>query len=97
LGQSGWRGKVVIVAGDEDVPQVAGTAGLNGDECWEQGRSLESAGRLDEAVAAYREAVRRAPRNPLSHIRLGLALRGVGRDEEANQAFQRALELSTAG
>ena len=89
--------KVVSVAGDEDVPQVAGTTGLSGDECWAQGRSLERAGRVEEAVAVYREAVRRAPRNPLSHVRLGLALRGAGRDEEANRAFQQALDLSMAG
>lgn len=85
------------MAGDDESPQVAGTTGLSGDECWAQGRSLELAGRMEEAVAVYREAVRRAPRNPLSHVRLGLALRGVGRDEEANRAFRQALELSTGG
>lgn len=77
--------------------KAAGAAGPSGEECWVQGRSLELSGRLAEAVEAYREAVRQAPRNPLGLVRLGLALRSAGRDEEANQAFQQALDLSTAG
>ncbi len=68
-----------------------------GEECWVRGRSLELSGRLAEAVEAYREALRRAPRNPLGLVRLGLALRSAGRDEEANQAFQQALDVSMAG
>ncbi len=83
--------------GEDGEGTLRGTAGLSGEECWVQGRTLELSGRLAEAVEVYREAVRRGPRNPLGLVRLGLALRGAGRDEEANQAFQQALDLSMAG
>ena len=39
-----------------------------GEECWVRGRSLELSGRLAEAVEAYREALRRAPRAPSASI-----------------------------
>lgn len=56
--------------------------------------ALERDGRVGEALEAYLQAVRFDPHDPINHVRLGLVLRGVGRDEEANRAFQAALDLA---
>ncbi len=55
--------------------------------------ALERDGLYGEAVAAYREAVKLDPVDASAHVRLGVALRGAGDDEEANRAFQAALTL----
>ena len=56
--------------------------------------ALERDGRVGEALEAYLQAVRFDPHDPIHRVRLGLVLRGVGRDEEANLAFQAALDLA---
>lgn len=53
--------------------------------------ALEFRGRYGEAVAAYHEALRCDPEDADALIRLGVLLRELGRDEEANQAFEAAL------
>jgi tetratricopeptide (TPR) repeat protein len=58
--------------------------------------SLEARGRSEEAVHAYRETLRCDPESADAQLRLGLLLRELGRDEEANQAFAAALELRSA-
>jgi Flp pilus assembly protein TadD len=55
---------------------------------------LERAGRYAEAVAAYRESLRNDPDDVRVHVRLGLLLRGLGRDDEANHVFAAALALT---
>jgi tetratricopeptide (TPR) repeat protein len=49
--------------------------------------------RLDEAIAAYREAVRLQPDQAKYHYDLGVALHGKGRLEEAIGAFRKAIEI----
>jgi Flp pilus assembly protein TadD len=56
---------------------------------------LERDGLYGEAVEAYREAARLDPADASAHVRLGVALRGTGQDEEANRAFHAALTLQT--
>jgi tetratricopeptide (TPR) repeat protein len=58
--------------------------------------ALEARGRSEEAVRAYRETLRCDPENADAQLRLGLLLRELGRDEEANQAFAAALRLRSA-
>lgn len=58
---------------------------------------FESQGRCSEAVACYREAIRNDPMHVRALLRLGLVLRDLGRDEEANAAFATALRLHSAG
>lgn len=57
---------------------------------------LEKEHRLAEAVEAYREAVRREPEDLDIRMRLALVLRAVGRDGEANAAFEEAHRLCLA-
>lgn len=55
---------------------------------------LEKKGRYVDAVDEYREAVRLEPADADAFIRLGLLLRELGRDDEANKAFQSALAVN---
>src|SRR5262245_47933545 len=59
--------------------------------------ALEACGRYEEAVDAYRETLRCDPDNADAQRRLGLLLRELGRDEEANQAFAAAQRLHSGG
>ncbi len=53
----------------------------------------QKAGAYDEALHAGSRAVALAPRNPLAHLTLGLALTWLNRHEEALTAFQEAAKL----
>ena len=54
---------------------------------------LERSGRYREAADAFGEAAKINPLNIDAQIHLGLVLREIGRDEEANHAFLQALDL----
>ena len=58
------------------------------------GEGLRHIGRTTEAVAAYRETIRRNPRMAAAHETLGLALRRVGQLEEAVESLRRAAALA---
>lgn len=61
-----------------------------------RGLALERAGQHVGAADAFGEAVRLDPNDPEAQTRLGLALRELGRDDEANRAFLAALRLREA-
>jgi len=49
--------------------------------------------RPEEAIVPLREAARLAPRDAEAHLALGIALSALGREAEANAAFDEALKL----
>ncbi len=58
--------------------------------------ALQRAGRYEEAGAASRRYLESVPGGPLSgsaHTNLGLALRGLGRDEEAEEEYREAIRV----
>ena len=57
------------------------------------GIALQAQGRLDQAVAAYRQAVALDPDLAEAHNNLGTALREQGRPDEAAACYRRAIEL----
>lgn len=61
-----------------------------------QGRKLETAGKLDEALAAYRKAEQKDPALFDAHIALGRALDVKGSYAEARKHLERAIELAPA-
>lgn len=79
------------MAGEPDSNEAAE---LEAQQWSARASALERDGRVSEALEAYLQAVRFDPHDPINHVRLGLVLRGVGRDEEANRAFQAALDLA---
>ena len=58
-----------------------------------RGQAFERDGRYSDAAAAYREAAQHNPSDVDAQVRLGVVLRMLGRDEEANEAFRAALVL----
>lgn len=62
-----------------------------------QALDFESRGRCSDAASSYREVIRKDPTHVRALLRLGLVLRDLGRDEEANAAFATALRLHSAG
>ena len=88
LGQLGqWdlvsRGLAKIV---EDKPDDASAR-------YDLGNALRLQGKLDEAIAAYREAIRLKPDDPFANITLSWALRSEGRFAESLAAMKRGHEL----
>src|SRR5262249_17584171 len=55
---------------------------------------LETAGRTDEAIAEYREAVRLAPTEPRGRLNLAAVLSGRGKIDEAIAEYREVLRLA---
>jgi protein O-GlcNAc transferase len=66
------------------------------NEANDQGLSLLQAGRLEEALAAFDQALARDPSLAAAWNNKGLALNGLGRLEEALAGFARAAQLAPA-
>jgi tetratricopeptide (TPR) repeat protein len=60
-----------------------------------QGRALAELGRLPEAIAAYREALKIDPADVWALNNLGNALRDSGHPREAMQAYRAAVEIDS--
>jgi len=65
-------------------------------EAIEQGLKLHQAGRLEEALVAFDQALARDPGFAAAWNNRGLALNGLGRLEEALASFARAAQLAPA-
>jgi protein O-GlcNAc transferase len=61
-----------------------------------QGNRAEDAGKLEEACALYREALRLAPQSARAHLNLGIALQALGDDGGAVARYKQALVLDPA-
>jgi Flp pilus assembly protein TadD len=61
--------------------------------CYNRALALEREGQYAQAAEAYRDAIRINPFDADAQVHLGLILRDLGRDEEANRAFLMALDL----
>ncbi len=57
-------------------------------------RSLKSSGRLDDAIAAYRDALRLKPDFSGAQNNLGVALRAAGELRESQAAFRAAIKIN---
>lgn len=61
-----------------------------------EGNRAEDAGKLHEACALYREAVKFAPQSARAHLNLGIALQALGDDAGAVAGYEQALALDAA-
>jgi predicted O-linked N-acetylglucosamine transferase (SPINDLY family) len=62
------------------------------DCCNNLGAFLKEQGRLDDAIAAYQQALARDPRYAAAHYNLGNAYRAKGEMAPAEESFRRALD-----
>ena len=61
-----------------------------------EGNRAEDAGKLHEACALYREAVKLAPQSARAHLNLGIALQALGDEAGAVAGYEKALALEPA-
>ena len=66
------------------------------DDLIAQGNRAEDAGKLHEACAIYREAVKLAPQSARAHLNLGIALAALGDEPGAVAAYEQALKHDAA-
>jgi predicted O-linked N-acetylglucosamine transferase (SPINDLY family) len=66
------------------------------DALIEQGNRAEDAGKLHEACALYRAAVKLAPQSARAHLNLGIALAALGDEAGAVAGYEQALALEAA-
>jgi DNA-binding transcriptional MerR regulator len=79
-----------------DSPAVVIDADPNpcsAERWWERGCDFEEAGKLPEAAAAYREALRSGGPNPLCCFNLGNILYALDQKGQAAERFRQAVEL----
>lgn len=74
-----------LAAGLKNCPQSPGLHLMSA-------QNLRKAGRLGEAIAAYRTSIRLRPNEPDAYLELGNLLIGQGREAEALEQFRGALE-----
>jgi Tfp pilus assembly protein PilF len=60
---------------------------------YNRGVALQEAGQLDQAIAAYREAIRLDPDLSMAHNNLGVALSDKGQLDEAMPLYRKAIQL----
>ncbi|HEX5093750.1 MAG TPA: tetratricopeptide repeat protein [Burkholderiales bacterium] len=75
----------------------AGTPGSPGEQAAsahiDRGNASREQGRLDDAIAGYRQALALAPDHAIAHLNLGSALLDQGRLDEAQASLRRAIVL----
>jgi tetratricopeptide (TPR) repeat protein len=67
----------------------------SGDEDFRRGLLLARQGRWKEAIAAYKESLRRHPCDAQTYLNLGFVYYELGYDREAQEAFEKASELQS--
>lgn len=60
------------------------------------GSYLSRAGKLNEALSCYNDAIRQFPSHPEAYCEAGYLLNKLGRPEESIQAYKKALEIDPA-
>ena len=58
-----------------------------------KGERLTAAGKVEESLAAYREAIAADPALASAHMALGVALSALGRNQEARRQFEQTVQL----
>ncbi|HVX15359.1 MAG TPA: tetratricopeptide repeat protein [Pirellulales bacterium] len=91
IADSGGQLHFDFVMGSPGEAEVVVLGGKTAEAWFEEGLELEDRERPAEAVAAYREAIRLAPDDPVLHFNLGNALLACHETDEAAEQFRRAV------
>lgn len=76
-----------------ELAERAVAAGGGAEACLTHARALDSLGKTEQAVVAYRQAVAAAPASTVALNNLGSLLERSGRLDEAAAVFRRALKI----
>lgn len=87
---------VIVALGSPLDARAAGPFERNHPEI-EAGTEAYDAQNFEEALARYDAAAKEKPSDPIVEYNRGLALHKLGRNDEAKQAFNRALDLDREG
>ena len=81
------RGRAPALTGARETGRWSGPKAVKPEFVfhYDLGLSLERSGKYEQAVQAYHEAIRAQPLDVDAQVHLGLILRELGRDEEANR------------
>ena len=90
---SAVAGIVAILLGALGCGKQRGQQSADADAHFNRGNALQEQGKLEEAIAAYRAAIRLQPDYADAHDNLGIALEDRGKLEEAVAAFREAIRL----
>jgi tetratricopeptide (TPR) repeat protein len=85
-----------FVAGAALAGALLAAAPPGAEEPNRRGWTLSRRGRYEEAIAAFREALRADPALPSAHLGLGVAYSGLGRHDDAVEALREAIRLRPA-
>lgn len=80
-----------FVTNSEDDPGVVAFGGKSVEEWFEEGLELEDRGRPAEAIAAYCEALRLEPNDPVLHFNLGNVLFACAKPDIAAEHLRQAV------
>jgi adenylate cyclase len=95
-----WYGAALLFASrpEEAIPLLQKAIRLNPNaQAWTfvlMGHTFRNAGRLEEAVSAYKKAFQRAPDHLIAHIGLATTYSLMGREEEARAEAQEVLRIN---
>jgi len=77
------------------IPERAPVPG-SAEDLVQQAQKLSRAGKQDEALALYRQAIEKSPNLYLAHLGAGIALDLEGKYSEAQEHLNKALETAPA-
>lgn len=80
--------------GDPSVPKIENREEDHSSEAFQRGEFCMNAGKNEEAVTAFREAVKLSPRNQQAWYNLAIVYERTGQSAEALDAFRKSKEVS---
>jgi tetratricopeptide (TPR) repeat protein len=88
---------VFFIATVSAAPQTATPSATSPPEFVKQGQQLLREGKLEEAVALYRQTLQTSPDSVAANNAMGVALDLMGKGGEARKYFAKAIELAATG